>query len=148
MHLTRLRRPSFSASNSNNTKLPAMANNVLYDMDSSTSPSSSDSDCPVERGQHQPEDLFSDKDENDAHQGDRDENVPHQDDIASRKTQVPSLVKANNSLSRSTYGHPQQHPMTPLKENSMNQRAESTMELRPQQLVSTIREKKNSRRFQ
>ncbi|XXG56574.1 hypothetical protein AAC387_Pa03g3951 [Persea americana] len=148
MHLTRLRRPSFSASNSNNTKLPAMANNVLYDMDSSTSPSSSDSDCPVERGQHQPEDLFSDKDENDAHQDDRDENVPHQDDIASRKTQVPSLVKANISLSRSTYGHPQQRPLSPLKENSMNQRAGSTMALRPQQLVSTIGEKKNRRRFQ
>ncbi|KAK4441487.1 hypothetical protein Salat_0483600 [Sesamum alatum] len=43
--LTRLRRPSFSSANSNRKKLPVMADNVLYDMDSTTSPSSSsDSD--------------------------------------------------------------------------------------------------------
>ncbi|CAK9172546.1 unnamed protein product, partial [Ilex paraguariensis] len=45
VNLTRLRRPSFSTASSNERRLPMMADNVLYDMDSTTSPSSSDSDC-------------------------------------------------------------------------------------------------------
>ncbi|KAB1211941.1 hypothetical protein CJ030_MR5G023751 [Morella rubra] len=53
MHLTRLRRSSFPASNSSKTNsgiCPQMANNLLYDLDSTTSPSSSDSDCsPVDQ---------------------------------------------------------------------------------------------------
>ncbi|MCH99341.1 hypothetical protein A2U01_0020353, partial [Trifolium medium] len=44
MQLTRLRRPSFSASVSNEIQLPQMRDNLIYDMESSTSPSSSDSD--------------------------------------------------------------------------------------------------------
>lgn len=51
VNLTRLRRPSSSSfSISDSSKLPLMVNNVVYDMDSSTSPSSSDSDSsPVNR---------------------------------------------------------------------------------------------------
>ncbi|KAI3461079.1 hypothetical protein Pfo_017742 [Paulownia fortunei] len=44
MNLTRLQRPSFSAASSNVKQLPVMADNVLYDMDNTTSPSSSDPD--------------------------------------------------------------------------------------------------------
>lgn len=136
LHLTRLRRPSFSASNSNNSKLPLMANNVLYDMDSSTSPSSSDSDCPDEHGQYKSEGSLSD----------RDENVPHHDDVSTRETQMPFLAKANISISRSTHGHLQQRPVTPLKENSMNQIVEPTMLLGPRQLVTAVEESKKNRR--
>ncbi|CAI9106592.1 OLC1v1005784C1 [Oldenlandia corymbosa var. corymbosa] len=46
VYLTRSRRPSFSTSISNERQLPAMVDNLLYYMDSSTSPSSSDSDTP------------------------------------------------------------------------------------------------------
>ncbi|KAB1227684.1 putative disease resistance RPP13-like protein 1 [Morella rubra] len=53
VHFTRLRRSSFPASNSSTTNsgiCPHMADNLLYDLDSTTSPSSSDSDCsPVDR---------------------------------------------------------------------------------------------------
>lgn len=51
--LTRARRPSFSAAISNDRQLPVMADNLVYDMDSTTSPSSSDSDGggPVKRPQ-------------------------------------------------------------------------------------------------
>ncbi|KAJ7947525.1 Inactive rhomboid protein [Quillaja saponaria] len=44
VHLTRLRRPSFSASDSYNAHILHMTDNLLFDMDSTTSPSSSDSD--------------------------------------------------------------------------------------------------------
>ncbi|KAK6144020.1 hypothetical protein DH2020_020840 [Rehmannia glutinosa] len=44
MNQARLKRPSCSAANSNIKQLPVMADNVLYDMDSTTSPSSSNSD--------------------------------------------------------------------------------------------------------
>ncbi|PIN18955.1 hypothetical protein CDL12_08358 [Handroanthus impetiginosus] len=44
MNLTRLQRSSFSPTSSTLKPFPIMADNVLYDMDSTTSPSSSDSD--------------------------------------------------------------------------------------------------------
>ncbi|XP_022148707.1 uncharacterized protein LOC111017303 isoform X2 [Momordica charantia] len=45
VQLTRLRRPSSCASNSDIQPIPHMTDNLLYDMESSSSPSSSDSDC-------------------------------------------------------------------------------------------------------
>ncbi|RDX95605.1 hypothetical protein CR513_21852, partial [Mucuna pruriens] len=44
VQLSRLRRPSFSASISNDSQLPHMIDNLIYDMESATSSSSSDSD--------------------------------------------------------------------------------------------------------
>ncbi|KAK7325052.1 hypothetical protein VNO77_29101 [Canavalia gladiata] len=44
MQLSRLRRPSFSASCSNGSQGPHMVDNLIYDMESTTSSSSSDSD--------------------------------------------------------------------------------------------------------
>ncbi|XP_061361374.1 uncharacterized protein LOC133305232 [Gastrolobium bilobum] len=44
VQLSRLNRPSFSASDKNGGHLPKMRDNLLYDMESTTSPSSSDSD--------------------------------------------------------------------------------------------------------
>ncbi|KAK7261565.1 hypothetical protein RIF29_27879 [Crotalaria pallida] len=52
VQLSRLRRPSFSANDSNNIQLPQMRDNLIYDMESTTSPSSSDSDsAPVYNAQ-------------------------------------------------------------------------------------------------
>ncbi|KAH6813710.1 hypothetical protein C2S51_022728 [Perilla frutescens var. frutescens] len=44
VNLTRRRRPSFSAASSDLQHLPTLTDNVVYDMDSTTDPSSSDSD--------------------------------------------------------------------------------------------------------
>ncbi|OIW08956.1 hypothetical protein TanjilG_05932 [Lupinus angustifolius] len=44
VQLTRLRRPSSANDNSNNVNFPQMRDNLIYDMESTTSPSSSDSD--------------------------------------------------------------------------------------------------------
>ncbi|CAI8592247.1 unnamed protein product [Vicia faba] len=61
MQLTRLRRPSFSANILNEIQLPQMRDNLIYDMDSTTSPSSSsDSDSsPVNNTQNLPADVFA-----------------------------------------------------------------------------------------
>lgn len=59
MQLSRLRRPSFSASIPNEIQLPQMRDNLIYDMDSTTSPSSSDSDSsPVNNVQDLPVDVI------------------------------------------------------------------------------------------
>ncbi|XP_050884064.1 uncharacterized protein LOC127087245 isoform X3 [Lathyrus oleraceus] len=59
MQLTRLRRPSFSANILNESQLPQMRDNLIYDMDSTTSPSSSDSDSsPVNNTQNLPANVF------------------------------------------------------------------------------------------
>ncbi|BBH04375.1 hypothetical protein Prudu_015498 [Prunus dulcis] len=59
VHLTRLQRPSFSSSNSHDIQIPHMTDNLLYDMDSTTSPSSSDSDCsPVNRTKAPPSSKY------------------------------------------------------------------------------------------
>ncbi|MED6169893.1 hypothetical protein PIB30_025460 [Stylosanthes scabra] len=61
MQLTRERRASFSAGDSSNsTLLPQMRDNLIYDMDSTTSPSSSDSDStPINNARDIPQDLPS-----------------------------------------------------------------------------------------
>ncbi|KAL8170858.1 hypothetical protein V2J09_022662 [Rumex salicifolius] len=49
MQLTRLKRRSFPGQVMQSLEIPAMRDNLLYDMDSTTSPSSSDSDCSAGR---------------------------------------------------------------------------------------------------
>lgn len=52
MQLTRLRRPSSAHKEEETIQIPFMSENILYDMDSTTSPSSSDSDgSPIVRTQ-------------------------------------------------------------------------------------------------
>ncbi|XP_058071444.1 uncharacterized protein LOC131220682 [Magnolia sinica] len=134
LHLTRLRRPSFSASNSNNMQPPVMAQNLLYDMDSSTSPSSSDSDCPVNaRGRRGSIDHEN-------------QNIRCEDDLPARKTQLPPSERTPIPLPKSTNGHLKQRAVSPLKENSMNQGAYTTMGLRPRQLASSVADSKRTRR--
>ncbi|MED6222169.1 hypothetical protein PIB30_061776 [Stylosanthes scabra] len=61
MQLTRERRASFSAGDlSSNSLLPQMRDNLIYDMDSTTSPSSSDSDStPINNARDTPQDQKS-----------------------------------------------------------------------------------------
>lgn len=61
INLTRLRRPSSSTGSSNVKPLPLLADNVLYDMDITTSPSSSDSDSPHKNQRQVPEPQLSEE---------------------------------------------------------------------------------------
>lgn len=105
MHLTRLRRPSFSPSSSSSSarKIPLMSDNLLYDMDSTTSPSSSDSDSSSPRNRPPLAPIVKKKE------------IPIPNGEVKRKVAASSnLVKLSDRLQKS-------RPVTPLKEKSMNQ---------------------------
>ncbi|PIA39500.1 hypothetical protein AQUCO_02600152v1 [Aquilegia coerulea] len=132
VHLVRLRRPS-SVSTVNTQELPFMADNVLYDMDSTTSPSSSDSDSefknrPPLSGPHEHHIISS-----------------NENDSAARSQRATS-VKASVSSPRKADRDRKQQPISPLKEKSMNQRPTSTVTLRPKHVVSTHADMKRTRR--
>ncbi|KAG1327267.1 hypothetical protein COCNU_01G012010 [Cocos nucifera] len=132
IELTRLRRASHSASNSDVRQLPVMANNILYDM-SSTSPSSSDGDSPVEY-----KELHS--------QGSIVYHSPQQEAFAAVESQRQPSTKSFSTLNRSSGRPRMQHSISPLKENRMIQRAESTVVPRPRQLLSRSGDSKRIRR--
>ncbi|CAK8536026.1 unnamed protein product [Lathyrus sativus] len=109
MQLTRLRRPSFSANISNESQLPQMRDNLIYDMDSTTSPSSSDSDSsPVNNTQNLCADAF----------------VPNQNsDSTIDNTSTPAkIVNSSGTLierrSQSRYASPLQEVPTYHKSNT------------------------------
>ncbi|KAK1282439.1 hypothetical protein QJS10_CPB22g01428 [Acorus calamus] len=133
IQLTRLRRPSYSTSKSNHGRLPLMTENVLYDMDSSsTSPSSSDSDSPVERVQHYSHVVVLSENHN----------ASTQNGIVELENQRPASTKAPMSLQISS-GNSQK---LPLKENRATH---STPFLRPRQSVPGSGDSmKSKRRFQ
>ncbi|XP_058774039.1 uncharacterized protein LOC131648281 isoform X2 [Vicia villosa] len=109
MQLTRLRRPSFSANISNEIQLPQMRDNLIYDMDSTTSPSSSDSDSsPVNNTQNLCADAF----------------LPNQDsDSTIDRTPMPAKnLNSSGTLierrSQSRYASPLQEVPTYHKSNA------------------------------
>ncbi|GMI84134.1 hypothetical protein HRI_002082700 [Hibiscus trionum] len=119
VHLTRLLRPSSSTSSPNYWQIPPMTDNVLYDMDSTTSPSSSDSDSPPKN-----------------HPVPKLEQVSFQtDDIG---LQTPA--KISSSFTRQTECHPMPEPTTPLREISMNHKSKPSSSRRRQ--VSTSEDSK------
>ncbi|KAJ4979549.1 hypothetical protein NE237_010329 [Protea cynaroides] len=121
VHLTRLQRPSFSASNSNVTQLPIMADNLLYDMDFSTSSSSSDSDFPIRSQSYE---LVHE-----------DEKRPAlEDEFALNRDQM--VGKANTPIS-----------LPRLVDCSQKQQSEPIMTLRQRHLVPSSRDMKRSRRL-
>ncbi|THG17626.1 hypothetical protein TEA_014735 [Camellia sinensis var. sinensis] len=124
VQLTRLRRPS-SALSSDMTKLPLMADNLVYDMDSTTGSSSSDSDCP-NRKRSQASVVKS-----------QENYVPNSD--------VP---KGSGSLVKPTDRKQKSRPVSPLKEISINQKSDSVSSLRPMQPLSATGDLKNRRRAQ
>ncbi|KAM7502599.1 hypothetical protein LguiB_001503 [Lonicera macranthoides] len=103
MHLTRLRRPSFTPSSSSAKKLPLMSDNLLYDMDSSTSPSSSDSDSSLPKSLPPLAPIVKKK------------------EIPFPNSEVKRKVAASSNLVKSSDRLPKSRPVTPLKEKSMNQ---------------------------
>ncbi|KAJ0714163.1 hypothetical protein HanPI659440_Chr13g0486451 [Helianthus annuus] len=105
MHLTRMRRPSSSKSTSSSNKLPAMSDNLIYDMDSTTSPSD-DSDSSANTKHRLPmiNPMFKED---------------HSTTILKKPTQSGTskhMVKSSDKLLR---------PGTILKEKSLNQQADS-----------------------
>nr|XP_043613753.1 uncharacterized protein LOC122585694 [Erigeron canadensis] len=107
IHLTRLRRPSSSKSSSSSKKLPVMADNLIYDMDSTTSPSD-DSDSSVKKKQRAPMFKNINKEEHDA---------------AILNRQKPTLLKNSDLRVNSSKQH--LRSISPLRELSLNQQAHS-----------------------
>ncbi|KAG4113373.1 hypothetical protein ERO13_D13G219700v2 [Gossypium hirsutum] len=110
VHLTRLQRPSSSTSSPNYWQTPVMTDNLLYDMDSTTSSSSSDSDCSPKNQPQAPVPKV--------------EEVCFQNnDIALDKEQKSAPAKVTSSFMGQTTCRSMPEPATPLREISMNQRS-------------------------
>ncbi|XVF69687.1 hypothetical protein PTKIN_Ptkin11bG0102000 [Pterospermum kingtungense] len=107
VHLTRLQRPSSSTSSSNCRQIPVMTDNLLYDMDSTTSPSSSDSDCSPK---NHPQARVLKVEEVNFQNG----------DFYLKREQKSAPAKVSGSLVRQTEWNSKSRPATPLKEISMN----------------------------
>ncbi|XP_025884093.1 uncharacterized protein [Solanum lycopersicum] len=131
INLTRLRRPSFSSKSSKGVKLPSLTDNILYDMDSSSSPSSSDSDSSPGRIA-QP--LFASEDISVYHG----ENTLRENQKQEQVESLPLLVKP-------TARHPKSRPVSPLKEKSLNQLQDSVSRLKPKQASSISAESRRRR---
>ncbi|CAB4281804.1 unnamed protein product [Prunus armeniaca] len=118
VHLTRLQRPSFSSSNSHDIQIPHMTDNLLYDMDSTTSPSSSDSDCsPVNRTKAPPSSKYP-------------EVSQVHDSVSTSQKLVPE--KASISMVKPTASRIKYQSLNPLKEITMNSRPVHSVSKKPQ----------------
>ncbi|GAA0141290.1 hypothetical protein LIER_02466 [Lithospermum erythrorhizon] len=135
VNFTRLRRPSYKNAQSSERQLPFMAENVIYDMDSSTGSSSSDTDgLPKRRcksaatkvGAHGmiPSGQHALKKEHNTRESKLSRSAPKQ------------TGQNQNNLSR---------PGSPLSEMSLNQTTESATALKSKQMPSTIRDSRSRR---
>lgn len=135
MNLTRLRRPSFSSSESPSIIIPHLTDNLLYDMDSTTSPSSSsDSDSsPLDRAQSpvpKTPELPA----------------PQSFEFHSTRNQNSMPAKPSGSMVRPKDKHLKSRSVSPLKEISMNRKSETVSASRQRQL-SANSDAKRSRRL-
>ncbi|KAM3693247.1 hypothetical protein ACJW30_08G151800 [Castanea mollissima] len=122
VHFTRLRRSSFSASDSTSEKLPCMTDNLLYDMDSTTSPSSSDSDCSSANRSH-------------AHVAKIEEISVKNSNCASTRNQMSVPAKPSGSIVRPTDWRSKSRSVSPLKEISTNWKSDAMSSSRQKQLA-------------
>ncbi|XP_038902114.1 uncharacterized protein LOC120088749 isoform X2 [Benincasa hispida] len=113
IQLTRLQRPSSCTSKSEMQPIPYMTDNLLYDMESSTSPSSSDSDCSHSESSQPPP----------TRQQDIIHHIQNREPCLTRTTQK-SGTKKRPSTSDS---RPKPQMATPFKEISMNNRKPEVM---------------------
>ncbi|XP_061364832.1 uncharacterized protein LOC133308240 [Gastrolobium bilobum] len=127
VQLSRLRRPSFSASDSNGGQVPQMRENLIYDMESTTSPSSSDSDSsPLNNAQDLPADV---------NQG-----------STSRVDQKPTPVKCFSASGRVFERHTKSQSVSPLKEVTTNRKSNAASSSCQKQLLPRGDLKKSRRR--
>ncbi|XVF19232.1 hypothetical protein REPUB_Repub11eG0092300 [Reevesia pubescens] len=130
VHLTRLQRPSSFTSNSNCWQVPVMTDNLLYGMDSTTSPSSSDSDCSPKNHPQAPVLKV--------------EEVNFQNhDLALKRERKSAPAKVSSSFERHTEWHSKPRPATPLKEISINHKSNTPSK---QRQVTASRDSKRIRR--
>ncbi|KAJ6934661.1 hypothetical protein NC651_009610 [Populus alba x Populus x berolinensis] len=123
VHLTRLRRPSSSLCVSDSSELPLMVDNIIYDMDSTTSPSSSDSDSsPANRPQTPAAHIQ--------------ETPVQSSELGLTKSQKSAPAKASSSVVEL---HKKSRSESPLKEISTNQKSIGLPSSRPKQLSAEIR---------
>ncbi|URE34378.1 hypothetical protein MUK42_03407 [Musa troglodytarum] len=132
VELTRLRRSSSTALDTSNLQPPVMANNILYDM-SSTSPSSSDPDSPVTSKQYHSQRSVA-------------EDNPQRHDIRTAEIISPSSVEHLLPLNKSNDGSLKQQFISPLKENQRIQRSEPASALRLGRFVHFSEDSKRNRR--
>ncbi|KAL8217223.1 hypothetical protein R6Q57_024060 [Mikania cordata] len=107
IHLTRLRRPSSTKSSSSSKKLPAMSDNLIYDMDSTTSPSD-DSDSSAKKKHQAPVVNNMNKEDQDCN-------------AAVLNTQNQQHPNASKLMIKSS--EEPLRPASPLTERSLNQQA-------------------------
>ncbi|KAL5766662.1 hypothetical protein ACOSP7_017279 [Xanthoceras sorbifolium] len=138
VQLTRLQRPSTASASDSASKcwqLPVMADNLLYDMDSTTSPSSSESDSPIK---NRPEAPVA-----------KDTDSPLQNgNSVSTSDQKSAPPKVSSSLVKPTNRHTKSRSVSPLKERSRNQNSGTLSSLRQKQLSARGELKKSRRRTQ
>ncbi|KAI9194280.1 hypothetical protein LWI28_004702 [Acer negundo] len=141
VQLTRLQRPSSSASASASAssskcwQLPVMADNLLYNMDSTTSPSSSDSDSPPKNRPEAPVAKHRDS-------------LLQNGEFASTSNQKSAPPKVSSSFVKPTDRHTKSRSVSPLKERSTNQNSITLSSLRQKQLSARGDLKKSRRRTQ
>ncbi|KAG6679338.1 hypothetical protein I3842_14G125000 [Carya illinoinensis] len=135
VHFTRLRRSSFPAaeSSSNCGQRPHMTDNLLYDMDSTTSPSSSDSDCSPVNRPHAPFAKI-------------DEVFVKNSNSTFTTNQMSAPVKASGSFMRRTDQRLKSRSVSPLKEISTNSKPETISSQRSKQ-VAVGNSRKNKMRY-
>ncbi|KAI5596204.1 hypothetical protein BDE02_03G190800 [Populus trichocarpa] len=123
VHLTRLRRPSSSLCVSDSLELPLMVDNIIYDMDSTTSPSSSDSDSSPANQPRAPAAQIQ-------------ETPVQSSELGLTKSQKSAPAKASSSVVEL---HKKSRSESPLKEISTNQKSIGLPSSRPKQLSAEIR---------
>ncbi|KAJ6325955.1 hypothetical protein OIU78_013114 [Salix suchowensis] len=132
VQLTRLRRPSSSLSVSDGLELPLMVDNVIYDMDSTTSPSSSDSDSsPAKRPQPPAAQIP--------------ETHVQSSELGLTKRQKSAPAKASSSMVEL---HKKSISESPLQEISTNNKSIGLPSSRPKQLSDEGNIRKIRRRTQ
>ncbi|KAK3205139.1 hypothetical protein Dsin_019185 [Dipteronia sinensis] len=138
VQLTRLQRPSSASASASASKcwqLPVMADNLLYNMDSTTSPSSSDSDSPPKNRPEAPDAKHRDS-------------LLQNGDFASTNNQKSAPPKVSSSFVKPTDRHTKSRSVSPLKERSTNQNSGTLSSLRQKQLSVRGDLKKSRRRTQ
>ncbi|XP_031285135.1 uncharacterized protein LOC116143816 [Pistacia vera] len=152
VQLTRLQRPSTSSA-SNSRQFPAMADNLLYDMDSTTSPSSSDSDSPpVNRPEVPvPKVLGTPILKGDSASTSKQKSAPPKfSSLSVKPTELHTISHPSSPLTevKPTEFHTISHPSSPLTEISTNQNSNTLSSSRQKQPSARGDFKKTRRRPQ
>ncbi|KAL3519218.1 hypothetical protein ACH5RR_021807 [Cinchona calisaya] len=149
VNLTRTRRPSFSGVISNERQLPVMADNLLYDMDNSTSSSSSDSDSSPGNPPQFPSTISGETPVQKSHSA-LTSAEGRETLVQKSRSALPGLSKVEHPKGSILLAKPRNHhqkpqPVSPLKEHSLNQVVKTDSESK-QNATFSVHEHPKSRR--